>query len=99
MSKKKLFLITDEDKTGIQLALELKNDDEKTICLMQDAVFFANKQTKEIGEALNQKLKVIACKEDVDRRGIQKYIFNEIVLKDYAEIVETIIENDQIINC
>ena len=95
---KKVYLITDEDKTGIELALEIKGDEEITICLLQDAVFFANKKTPEIGEAINQKFKVVACKEDIDRRGIHKFIFDEVVLQDYSEIVDTLLEADKIIN-
>lgn len=97
MGKKIIYFITNEDKTGIELALENK-EDEKTICLLQNAVYFANKHVKEISSALNMDIKVVACKEDVDIRGLNKYVFTEVELKNYGEIIDIVLANDSIIN-
>lgn len=97
MSKKVIYFISSQDKTGLKLALENKND-EKTICLLQNAVYFANKNIKETGEALNQGLKVIACEEDINIRGLKRYIYDNVELKDYGEIIDIVLSNDSIIN-
>lgn len=97
MGKKILYFITDEDNTGLKLALENKEDDI-TICLLQNAVYFANKTVKEISEALEQNKTVMACKEDVEIRGLKNLIFNKIKLIDYGEIIDTVLANDSIIN-
>ena len=97
MGKKILYFITDEDKTGIELAIE-NDKDEITICLLQNAVYFANKTGKEIEEALNKNKIVIACKDDVEIRGLKNLIFKNIKLLDYGEIIEEIISNESIIN-
>jgi len=97
MGKKIVYFITGEDDTGIKLALENTND-YVTICLLQNAVYFGNKITKEISEAINQNKIVIACKEDVVVRGIKNLIFDQIKLQNYSEIIDTVILNDAIIN-
>lgn len=97
MGKKILYFITDEDKTGIELALE-NNADDITICLLQNAVYFANKTVKEISEALERGKKVIACKEDVEIRGIGTLIFDKVQLLDYGKIIDVVLANDSIIN-
>ena len=97
MGKKILYFISDEDKTGIELALEQK-DVEITIALIQNAVYFAIKTNKSISEALERNMNVIACKEDVDIRGLNKMIFNKVKLCNYENLVDKIIENDSIIN-
>lgn len=97
MEKKILYFISDEDITGIELALEMK-DAEITIALLQNAVYFAIKNNKTISEAFEQNLKVIACKEDVDIRGLNNLIFEKIKLCNYEELIDVILENDSIIN-
>ena len=97
MGKKIVYFITGEDKTGIELALENK-EDEKKICLLQNAVYFANKTVKEISNAINQGIGVIACKEDVEVRGLKDLIFEQVELKDYGEIIDIVLANDSIIN-
>ncbi len=97
MGKKIVYFITNKDKTGLELALENK-EDEKTICLLQNAVYFANKSVKETSSAINQGIKVIACKEDINIRGLNKYIFDKVELKDYGEIIDIVLANDAILN-
>jgi len=97
MEKQILYLISDEDKTGIELALENK-DVDITIVLIQNAVYFATKNNKTISEALEQNMNVIACKEDVDRRGLNNLIFEKIKLCKYDELIDVILENQSIIN-
>ena len=97
MEKKILYLISDEDITGIELALE-NRDVEITIALIQNAVYFATKNNKTISEALEQNMNVIACKEDVDIRGLNNLIFEKIKLCNYEDLIEVILENHSIIN-
>ncbi len=97
MGKKSLYFITDEDETGIELALENKENDI-TICLLQDAVFFANKTNKLISEALNQNKTVIVVKEDIEKRGLTNIINNKVNALDYGEIIDKIFEHDSVIN-
>jgi sulfur relay protein TusB/DsrH len=98
MGKKVLYFITSEDITGVELAMEHTDEDDVTILLLQNAVYFANKSNKAVSLALNQKKKVAACKEDVDIRGITKFISNGISLVASDEVVDLIFENDTIIN-
>jgi sulfur relay protein TusB/DsrH len=98
MGKKVLYFITSEDITGVELAMEHTDEDDVTILLLQNAVYFANKSNKAVSQALNQKKKVAACKEDVDIRGITKFISNGISLVASDEVVDLIFENDTIIN-
>ncbi|MFO7794681.1 MAG: DsrH/TusB family sulfur metabolism protein [Promethearchaeia archaeon] len=65
---------------------------------MQNAVYFANKNIKEIGDALDQGLKVIACEEDITIRGLKGYIYDNVEIKDYGEIIDIVLSNDSIIN-
>ncbi len=97
MGKKIVYFITSQDKTGLELVLENKEDD-KTICLLQNAVYLANKTVKETSDALNQGIKVIACKDDVNIRGLNKVVFDNVELKDYGELIDIVLANDSIIN-
>lgn len=97
MGKKALYFITSEDKTGLEIALENKEDDV-TICLLQNAVFFANKTNKLISEALNQNKKVLAVKEDVEKRGLNNIISDKVSVIDYGAVIDKIFEHDSIIN-
>jgi sulfur relay protein TusB/DsrH len=98
MGKKVLYFITSEDITGVELAMEHTDEDDVTILLLQNAVYFGNKSNKAVSQALNQKKKVAACKEDVDIRGITKFISDGISLVASDEVVDLIFENDTIIN-
>ena len=98
MGKKVLYFITSEDITGVQLAMEHTDDDDVTILLLQNAVFFANKSNKAISQAINQKKKVAACKEHIDLRGLNKFVSDEIKLVKSEEVIDLIFENDTIIN-
>ncbi len=97
MGKKIIYFITGEDKTGIKLALENRSD-EITICLLQNAVYFANKTEKQIEDALNNNKTVIACKEDVEIRGLKNLIFDKVKLLGYGEIIDEVLANETIIN-
>jgi sulfur relay protein TusB/DsrH len=98
MGKKVLYFITSEDITGVELAMEHTDEDDVTILLLQNAVYFANKSNKAVSQALNQKKKVAACKEHIDIRGLNKFISEEIKLVDSDEVVDLIFANDSIIN-
>lgn len=98
MGKKVLYFITSEDITGVELAMEHTDDDDVTILLLQNAVYFANKSNKAVSQALNQKKKVVACKEHVDIRGLNKFISDKIRLVASEEVIDIIFENDSIIN-
>jgi sulfur relay protein TusB/DsrH len=98
MGKKVLYFITSEDITGVELAMEHTDEDDVTILLLQNAVYFANKSNKAVSQALNQKKKVAACKEHIDIRGLNKFISDEIKLVDSDEVVDLIFANDSIIN-
>jgi sulfur relay protein TusB/DsrH len=98
MGKKVLYFITSEDITGVELAMEHTDEDDVTILLLQNAVYFANKSNRSVSQALNQKKKVAACKEHVDIRGINKFISDGIKLVASDEVVDLIFENDTIIN-
>lgn len=97
MGKKILYFISDEDKTGIELALENTND-EITIILLQNAVYFAIKANKAVSEALDREMNVFACKEDIDIRGLTNLIFEKVKLCNYEELIDVILVNDSIIN-
>ncbi|MCK4238149.1 MAG: sulfurtransferase complex subunit TusB [Candidatus Lokiarchaeota archaeon] len=97
MGKKALYFITTEKRSGIEMALE-NTEDEVTICLLQNAVFFANKADKQITKALDQNKTVIALKEDVEIRGLKNLIPDNVKLLDYGEVIDKIFEHDSIIN-
>ncbi len=98
MGKKVLYFITSEDITGVELAMEHTDDDDVTILLLQNAVYFANKSNKAVSQALNQKKRVVACKEHIDIRGLNKFISDKIKLVASDEVIDLIFENDSIIN-
>jgi len=97
MGKKIVYFISNEDKTGIELALENK-EDKLTLCLIQNAVYSGNKKEIIISTALDQGINIIACKNDVEIRGLNKYIYEQIKLLDYGEIIDEVLTNDSIIN-
>lgn len=97
MEKKILYFITSEDATGINLALENQEDDI-SILLLQNAVYFATKQNSEISKALNQNRNVVACKDDVEIRGLKNLIFEKVNLINYEEIIDLVLTQDTIIN-
>ena len=70
VGKKVLYFITSEDITGVELAMEHSDEDEVTILLLQNAVYFANKSNKAVSQVLNQNKAVVACKEHIDTRGL-----------------------------
>ncbi len=93
-----LFFLTCRDKTGIELAQEHNNEsDQVSICLLQDAVYNANKTEILIQEFI-MKGKVYVGREDVEKRGLKNYVHPEVKLLDYSEIIDLAIENDNIIN-
>ena len=98
MSKKVLYFISSEDSTGIDLAIEHGDDDDVTILLLQNAVYFANKTNDAILKALDQKKTIAACKQHVDIRGLNDFIFDKINLVSMDDLVDLIFENDTIIN-
>ncbi len=98
MSKKVLYFISSEDSTGIDLAIEHNDEDDVTILLLQNAVYFANKTNKAISQALDQKKTIAACKQHVETRGLNDFISDEINLVSMDNLVDLIFENDTIIN-
>jgi len=94
---KKLYFISGEDDMGLDIALESKGDDI-TILLIQNAVYFGTKPNKKIGEALRQNYKVVALKDDIEARGLEKLIQDGISLTDYNGVIDITFENDSIIN-
>jgi len=98
MGKKVLYFITSEDITGVKLAMEHTDEDDVTILLLQNAVYFANKSNQAVSQALNQKKIVAACKEHIDLRGLNKFISDKIKLVSSEEVIDLIFENDSIIN-
>ena len=98
MGKKVLYFITSEDITGVELAMEHSAEDDVTILLLQNAVFFANKSNKAVSQALNQNKTVAACKEHVDIRGLSNFISDKIKLVASDGVIDLIFENDSIIN-
>jgi sulfur relay protein TusB/DsrH len=98
MGKKVLYFITSEDITGVELAMEHTEDDDVTILLLQNAVYFANKSNKALSQALNQKKTVAACKEHIDIRGLSNFVSDKIKLVASDEVVDLIFENETIIN-
>lgn len=98
MGKKVLYFITSEDITGVELAMEHSDEDDVTILLLQNAVFFANKSNKAVSQALNQNKTVAACKEHVDIRGLSNFISDKIKLVTSDGVIDLIFENDSIIN-
>ncbi|TFG02317.1 MAG: sulfurtransferase complex subunit TusB [Promethearchaeota archaeon] len=98
MGKKVLYFITGEDITGVELAMEHTDDDDVTILLLQNAVYFANKSNKTVTQALNQNKKISACKEHIDTRGLSNFISDKIKLVDNSKIIDLIFESETIIN-
>ena len=93
-----LFFLTCKDTTGIELALEHDGEsDQMSMCLLQDAVYHANKSNLSIQE-FSKIGKIYAVKEDVEKRGIESYINDEIKLLNYSEVIDLVLENDNIIN-
>ena len=98
MGKKVLYFITSEDITGVELAIEHADDDDVTILLLQNAVYFANKSNKTISQALDQSKSVSACKEDIDIRGLSNFVSDRIKLFASTDVIDMIFANDTIIN-
>ncbi len=98
MGKKVLYFITSEDITGVELAMEHTDEDDVTIFLLQNAVYFANKSNKAVSQAFNQNKTVVACKEHIDLRGLGNFISDKIKLVTSDEVIDLIFENDAIIN-
>ena len=98
MAKKVLYFITSEDITGVEIAMEHNVEDDVTILLLQNAVYFANKFNKSVSQAINQNKTVMACGEHIKKRGINKLISDKIKLVATDEVVDLIFENDSIIN-
>ena len=98
MGKKVLYFITSEDVTGVELAMEHSDEDDVTILLLQNAVYFANRSNKTFSQALNQNKTVAACKEHVDIRGLSNFISDKIKLVTSDGVIDLIFENDSIIN-
>lgn len=98
MGKKVLYFITSEDETGVELAMEHSDEDDVTILLLQNAVYFANKANKAISQALNQNKTVAACKEHIEIRGLSNFVSDKIKQVASADVVDLIFENDSIIN-
>lgn len=98
MGKKVLYFMTCEDETGLQLALEHSDDDDITVLLLQNAVYFANKANKKIGEVIGKKRKVAAAKEDVDVRGLGNYLADQVQVISDSEVIDLVFESDNIIN-
>ncbi|MFX1506021.1 MAG: sulfurtransferase complex subunit TusB [Promethearchaeota archaeon] len=93
-----LFFLTCRDKTGIELALEHeKESDQVTICLMQDAVYNANK-TDILIQKFVKTSKLYVGKADVEKRGLKNYIHPKAKLLDYGEMIDLTFENENIIN-
>ena len=98
MGKKVLYFITCKEETGIQLALEHSDDDDITILLLQNAVYFANKSNKGIGEAIRKNREVAAAKEDVEVRGLNEYLSDGVQLVSDSDIIDIVFNSDNIIN-
>ena len=98
MGKKVLYFITSEDITGVELAMEHTDEDDVTILLLQNAVYFANESNQAVSQAINQKKTVAACKEHIDIRGLSNFISDKINLVTSDEVVDLIFENETIIN-
>ena len=98
MSKKVLYFISSEDITGVDLAIEHSSDDDVTILLLQNAVYFANKSNKAIEQALNRNKEIFARKEDIVLRGLGSFIPDKIKLINSDEVIDLIFENESIIN-
>ncbi|MHA1190763.1 MAG: DsrH/TusB family sulfur metabolism protein [Promethearchaeota archaeon] len=98
MGKKVLYFITSEDITGVELAMEHSDEDDVTILLLQNAVYFANKSNKAVSQALNQNKTVAACEEHIDIRGLSNFISDKIKLVAADAVIDLIFENDSIIN-
>lgn len=98
MAKKVLYFITSEDITGVKIAMEHTTEDEVTIILLQNAVYFANKFNKSVSQALNQHKAVYACKDHIEKRGLTKFISEDIKLIATPEVVDLIFTNDTIVN-
>jgi sulfur relay protein TusB/DsrH len=98
MGKKVLYFITSEDISGVELAMEHTDEDEVTILLLQNAVYFANKANRAVSQAINQKKTVAACKEHITLRGLTNFISDNIKLVDSGEVIDLIFQNDTIIN-
>ncbi len=98
MGKKVLYFISSEDITGIQLAMEHTDEDDVTIFLLQNAVYFANKSNATVSQALNQNKTVAACKEDIELRGLSNFISDKIKLISSSDVIDLIFESETIIN-
>ncbi len=98
MGKKVLYFITSDDISGVELAMEHTDEDDVTILLLQNAVYFANKTNQAISQALNQNKTVAACKEHIDLRGLTNFISDKIKLVTTEDVIDLIFENDAIIN-
>ncbi len=94
-----LFFLTCECKLGMDLALEQEgNGDQVTICLLQNAIYNANKTNKQLDDCIIRDVSVYAGEEDVQKRGIKKHLHPEVKLLDYGEVIDLVLEQDNIVN-
>ena len=68
MSKKVLYFISSEDITGVDLAIEHSSDDDVTILLLQNAVYFRKEDIvlRGLGSFIPDKIKLINSDEVID---------------------------------
>ena len=93
-----LFFISGSDELGLEIALEHNNEnDEVAICLLQNAVYLATK-TNKLTEKCLQNNKVYVVKEDIEKRGIEKMLLNDIKQINYGEVIDLVVGFENIIN-
>lgn len=94
-----LFFLTCESKLGFDLALEHEgNGDQITICLLQNAVYYANKTNSQLENCIRRGAKVYAGEEDVKKRGIKQHLHPEVKLLGYGEVIDLVLDQDNIVN-
>lgn len=93
-----LYFVTDKAPVSVRLALESKNN-EVGICLMQDAVYLGCKEKNGIlAEAIKHGILVFAAKRDVELRGLLKFIYPEVRVLDYSEIIDLVLDYERVVN-
>jgi sulfur relay protein TusB/DsrH len=95
---KTLILMTDIDERAIKIAEKPDNQDI-SLCLLQDAVYLAAKGKKLLDSLISQNKNIYALENDIKLRGLnQDLIYSEVKLVDYGKVIDLVLENENIVN-
>jgi sulfur relay protein TusB/DsrH len=98
-----LIFLNKFDPTFLSIALNMRaKDQEVSAVLSQDAVYMALKSSAkatDLSQAIKGGVKIYLLSKDVQRRGINEKLTNDLDLIDYDQLVDLLAqENQKVIN-